>query len=81
MPISGIVVVSVLGKEQDLIERLDALPGVEVKGVGPKGIAAVVEADSTDELQRLAEDIEQWVEVVSFKLAYYNWDEQEEGQM
>jgi nitrate reductase NapAB chaperone NapD len=81
MAISGVVVIPALGKENDLIERLDALPGVEVKGVGPKGIAAVLEADSTDELQRLAEDIEQWVEVVGFKLAYFNWEEQEEGQM
>jgi nitrate reductase NapAB chaperone NapD len=79
MPVSGVVVVPAKGKEKDLVEKLDALPGVEVQGVGPNGIAAVLEADSSEELQRLSETIEEWEEVVDFQLAYFNWDDLEEG--
>jgi nitrate reductase NapAB chaperone NapD len=80
MPVSGVVVVPAKGKEKDLVEKLDALPGVEVQGVGPNGIAAVLEADSSEELQRLSETIEEWEEVVDFQLAYFNWDDLEEGK-
>lgn len=80
MPVSGVVVVPARGKEKGLVEKLDALPGVEVQGVGPNGIAAVLEADSSEELQRLSETIEEWEEVVDFQLAYFNWDDLEEGK-
>ncbi len=79
MSVSGIVVVPKRGREKDVEEMLRALPGVEVQGRGSKGIAAVLEADSSAELQIISEEIKEWKEVIDFHLAYFNC-EQEEGE-
>jgi nitrate reductase NapAB chaperone NapD len=72
MAISGIVVVPVHGKEEELSKRLNALPGVSVEGLGPAGIAATMEADTSEDLNLLSEQIEKWEEVLNFQLAYLN---------
>ena len=81
MPIAGAVVTAVNKEsEKDLSERLAALEDaggvdVTVEGVGEKGIALVLEADSVDSLHEMSEKIKQWDEVLDFQLAYLNWED------
>jgi len=76
MPIAGALVVPV---EQETVSGLQArlaeVSGVQVEEIGPKGIAIVLEADSTGELKKLSSDIEQWDDVLEFELAYLNWED------
>lgn len=60
-----------------LKERLSELTSVEVKEVGPKGIAIVLEEKDTHRLKKVSEQIQAWQEVVDFQLAYLNWEELE----
>jgi len=78
LPVSGAVIVPVPGKEEEVEKNLRALPGVEVKGRGDKGIAIVIEGESTAELQRLSERIEKWQSVVDFQLIYVNVEDEVE---
>ena len=78
MPVSGAVIVPVPGKEEDVERELRALPGVEVRGRGEKGIAITIEGESTAELQRVSEKIEKWESVVDFQLIYVNVEDEVE---
>jgi|Deesub1362A_J573_1020465.scaffolds.fasta_scaffold03462_3 nitrate reductase NapAB chaperone NapD len=78
LPVSGAVVVPVPGKEKEVEKSLRALPGVEVKGRGSKGIAVVMEGESTKELKKLSEKIEKWDDVVDFQLVYLNVEDEVE---
>ena len=78
MPVSGAVVVPVPGREEEVERSLKALPGVEVRGRGSRGIAVVLEGSSTEELQRLSEKIEKWDHVVDFQLVYLNVEDEVE---
>ncbi len=78
LPVSGAVVVPVPGKEEEVEKGLRALPGVEVKGRGNKGIAVVMEGRSTKELKKLSEKIEKWDNVVDFQLVYLNVEDEVE---
>jgi nitrate reductase NapAB chaperone NapD len=76
MPIAGAVVVPTKKElERELSERLDALAGASVEGVGSKGIALVLEAESVDLLERLSREISEWEEVLEFQVAYLNWED------
>jgi nitrate reductase NapAB chaperone NapD len=79
MAISGIVVVPTRGKEDILLQKLNGLQGAEVQAVGPKGIAAVLEAHSPEALEQLTRTIQEWEEVVDVQLAYYGLEEIEES--
>lgn len=74
MAVSGIVIVPLRGEEEALRGKLEALPGAEVQGAGPAGIAAVLEAATTQLLEEMSERIRGWEEVVEFHLAYLNWE-------
>jgi nitrate reductase NapAB chaperone NapD len=76
MPIASAVVVPA-GKEEKgpLAARLAGTEGVEVSGVGDKGIAIVLEGSDLDQLKRLSEAIAAWEEVMDFQLAYFNWED------
>ncbi|WP_456474456.1 chaperone NapD [Candidatus Pyrohabitans sp.] len=76
MPVSGAVVVPIPGKEKEVEKNLRALPGVEVKGKGSKGIAVVMESESTGKLKKLSEEIEKWNSVVDFQLVYLNVEDE-----
>ena len=81
MPVAGAVITAVRkGLEKDLSERLAALEGATVKGIGDKGIALVLEADSVDSLHDVSEAISRWDEVLNFQLAYLNWEDTVETQ-
>jgi nitrate reductase NapAB chaperone NapD len=75
MAIVGAVVVVV---QQELTasvqDRLRTIPGLEVQGVGPRGIAVVLESTDTGELRSVSENIESWEEVLDFQLALLNWE-------
>lgn len=78
MPIASAVVVPVAGRDREPIAaRLRELPGVEVSGIGGKGVAVVLEGKSIDEMKRLSERIADWEEVLEFQLAYLNWEDLE----
>jgi nitrate reductase NapAB chaperone NapD len=77
MAIVGAVVVAV-SKELDetLKERMDSsFEELEVKDIGEKGIAVVIEAGDVGRLKEISEEITGWDEVLEFELAYLNWEE------
>jgi len=77
MPIAGALVVPVKPEEESRLGlKLAAVPGVEVKEKGPKGIAIVLEAETTGELKKISQDIEKWDDVLEFELAYLNWEDE-----
>jgi nitrate reductase NapAB chaperone NapD len=79
MPIAGALVVPVKQEiAPELQTRLAAVSGVDVEDIGPKGIAIVLEADSTGELKKISSDIEGWDDVLEFELAYLNWEDETE---
>jgi nitrate reductase NapAB chaperone NapD len=78
MAVSGIVVVAFRGHEEDVAKKLATLAGVEVRGIGSRGIAAVMEARSVEALRTLSEEIAGWEEVLDLQLAYV--DCREEGE-
>lgn len=79
MPIAGALVVPVKQETAPgLKARLAAVAGVNVEDIGPKGIAIVLEADSTWELKKISSDIEKWDDVLEFELAYLNWEDETE---
>lgn len=76
MAIAGVVVTAVDDDQTpELARRLDAIPAVEVQGIGPGGVALVIEA-ARPRLQEMAKTIESWKEVGSFSLAYVNWEDE-----
>jgi nitrate reductase NapAB chaperone NapD len=78
MAIVGAVVVPVKQEfTTNVKERLGTVPGLEVQGVGPKGIAVVLESTDTRELRTISEGIESWEEVLDFQLALLTWEEKE----
>ena len=81
MPVAGAVVTPIKKEfEESLSERLSTLADVSVQGVGEKGIALVLEADSVDSLHRTSEAISKWDEVANFQLAYLNWEDTTEAK-
>jgi len=76
MAIAGAVVVPVNKEsEKTLRKRLDSIDGLEVQGIGEKGIAVVMEADNIKRLRKLSEDINRWKEVIDIQISYINWEE------
>ena len=81
MPVAGAVVTATKKEfEKALTEKLDALEGVSVKGIGDKGVALVLEADSVDSLHEMSKKISRWDEVLDFQLAYLNWEDTSEAE-
>lgn len=75
MAIAGALVVPVEPEsEQGLKKKLSSLSGVTVEGIGPKGIAIVLEADDVRSLKKTSIDIEKWDDVLEFELGYLNWE-------
>lgn len=73
MPVAGVVVVPVRKDcETRLTERLEALQGACVHGIGEKGIAVVLEADNLGEIKKMSREISEWAEVAGFHVAYVN---------
>lgn len=81
MPVAGAVVVPAKKEfEKGLSERLNALAGASVQGIGSKGIALVLEAESVELLEKVSKEISAWEEVLEFQLAYLNWEESDEAE-
>ena len=76
MPVAGAVVVPTSKeREEALSESLDALEGVSVQGIGDKGIALILEAESVGSIEKMSEAIAGWGDVLDFQLAYLNWED------
>jgi nitrate reductase NapAB chaperone NapD len=79
MSIAGALVVPVKQEfTSELQSRLAAVSGVNVEDTGPKGIAIVLEADSTSQLKKISHDIGRWDDVLEIELAYLNWEDEAE---
>ena len=79
MAIAGAVVVPVKKEYESIIKKkLDSLKEVEVQDIGSKGIAVVMEADDSEKLRKISEEINAWKEVIDFQLAYLNWEDLED---
>jgi|GEM_PF-1224103 len=79
MAIAGWLVVPVSEEVRDrLKDRLASTPGLEVQGVGPKGIAVVADAENVRKLRRLSEEVGRWPEVLDVQLGYLNWEDEEQ---
>lgn len=79
MAIAGAVVVPIGELEREtLLGKLKELKGVTIEGIGPRGIAIVLEGESNSELETLSKKINDWDEVLIFELVYLNWEEDEE---
>lgn len=77
MAIAGAVVVpGSPGIEEELISRMKEFAEVEVREVGPKGIAIVLEAEEPGRLRDISNEIEAWEDVMEVSLAYLNWEEE-----
>ena len=77
MPIAGALVIPVSRQDEAAVKiKLAAVPGVEVKETGPRGIAIVLDAESTGDLKKISSSIEKWDEVLEFELAYLNWEDE-----
>ncbi|RMG04463.1 MAG: hypothetical protein D6726_03290 [Nitrospirae bacterium] len=75
MPVAGAVVVPIKKElEETVSQRLKDIPSVTVEGIGEKGIAIVLEADTAERLKEMSEEINQWEEVIEFELVYLNWE-------
>jgi len=72
LPIAGAVVVPMPREEKKVKSLLKKLKGVEIKGVGSKGIAIVLEAKTTEDLESISKKIEKWNCVIDFQLVYFN---------
>ncbi len=81
MAVAGALVVPVDKKYVATVKaRLQALPGVAVQDMGPKGIAVVLEGADPAALKKTSEEVLDWREVIDFQLAYLNWeDDEDEG--
>jgi len=76
MPIAGAVVIPInKGVIHTIQERLNSINGIEVQGMGEKGIAVVIEAEDIDGLKQVSEEINGWEEVIDFQLSYLNWED------
>lgn len=77
MPIAGAVVTAANSEGgQDLAGLLVSEAGVEVCGIGPAGIAIIVESDSMDGLTSLTKKIGQREDVADLRMTYCNWEDQ-----
>ena len=75
MPIAGAVVTPYdRGLDEAVKSRLNELPGVEVQAIGPKGLAIVLDRE-IDGLKAVSREIQNWDEVLSFQVAYINWED------
>ncbi len=73
MPIAGAVVSAAdLEGKQQLAGLLGAEPGVEVSGVGPIGIAIIVETETMKALTSLTKKIKQRPDVADLRMTYCN---------
>ncbi len=75
MAIAGALVVPVDEESTPTVQaRLEGLAGVEVQGVGPKGIAVVLEGADTKSLEKISKAVLDWHDVADFQLGYCNWE-------
>jgi nitrate reductase NapAB chaperone NapD len=76
MPIAGALIVpSSPDAGEALAQKLRGLSGVEVTGVGEKGVAVILEQADVEALKKLSGDISAWDEVADFQLGYLNWED------
>ena len=77
MVIGGFVVQCLPEDQVSSVERLAALPGIELYGPDEKGnIVAVVEADSSDDLQDVVKKMEKVDGVLNVGMTYMNMEDE-----
>ncbi len=74
MPIaSGVLVAVSSDREDSLVERLKQHEAIDVSGVGPKGIAIVLERSTMQEMTNLTKELAAWEDVRELQMTYGNW--------
>jgi len=77
MPIaSGVVVPVDMALKQQLADDLGQRTEVEISGVGPLGIAVVLETASMDAMTSLTGQIAGRHDVMDLQMTYCNWEDQ-----
>jgi len=75
MPVSGIVVVTIPGKEEEVMKKLSGFNQIEIKGQGLKGIAVIIEGNTIEEIREVSEKIEKFEDVLEVQLIYLNFED------
>lgn len=76
MPISGVVIRCKQGKQQQVAEQANLLPGIEVQATLEDGqIIAVIEAASVQAEVDIASQVEQLDGVIGVQVAYHNFED------
>lgn len=77
MPIaSGVVIPVDLERQQRLAEQLGNEPGIEISGIGPTGIAVVLESETMAAMTSLTSKVVALPDVVDLRMTYCNWEDQ-----
>ena len=76
MTIAGAVVIPVDMQNSELLaDKLGKLAHLEIQGIGPQGIAVVMEGKNPDHVKSISENITGWQEGLQVELASLNWEE------
>lgn len=76
MPISGVVVRCMQGKEQQVAEQARQLPGTDVHAALPDGqVIVVIEASSVHAEVDIASQLERLDGVINVQVAYHNFED------
>lgn len=79
MPISGVVITSRLTEKEDVLRSLALIGEVEVHGDDDKGnIVAVLETESSEEMEKLIDRISKDQNVLHVGLTYLNTEDEAE---
>ncbi|MGB3209554.1 MAG: chaperone NapD [Desulforhopalus sp.] len=79
MPISGVVITSRPAEKMEVLRCLAALSEVEVHGDDEKGnIVAVLETESSEEMEKVIDRISKDVNVLHVGLTYLNTEDEAE---
>ncbi|TKB24142.1 glutamate synthase [Desulfopila sp. IMCC35006] len=79
MPISGVVIASLPSETNDVLRFLATLSQVEVHGADEKGnIVAVLETESSDEMEKIIDRISRDQNVLHVGLTYLNAEDEAE---
>ncbi len=79
MPIGGFVVTVLPDHRDQVAGRVEAIEGAEVYGWDDKGnLVVVIETETSDDMERLVDEIKEYDGVVSVGLAYLYFEDEVE---
>ncbi len=77
MPIGGFVISAIPDKREKIIEKLKEIPEIEVYGSDERGnIIAVIESETSEEMEKLIDEIKGWQDILSIGLSYLHFEDE-----